>query len=869
MFPSRILRACAVAGVLAALNFVSAAIVQFDIDDNVGPSPTEPGWVRVMGSADNADTLTGTDGVRTLVLSTSGDGQDRDRNASLFAENPGLWRDFWFVSNSTLGGAQATATLSGFAADTKYTVEIWGYDKNSTGNRAVTWTDGGTGNRVTSSFNGDTTPVPASLADCVATLMVQSDAAGVITLTVAAAAGGSSGLGNIFVSGLRVSAYGGQKLPTLEAESGTLGAEYASATVAGATGITPSTNGAGSNPGSAARIASYTVQFPSASLYQLYARVYVGAGSFNDDSFFYGAGFGTKSPTTNADWVAVLSGLANTGYTAASEQVVAGGGSAGIQVWKWVKFGTFFTVNEGALTQTFQVGAREDGFYLDKLVFAPADIPLTVAELDAGLLPERPSTEVYEGPDGVAIHRFDEPYQATNYEGAQPASGLALQDGLLWGMTQGGGLQGAGTLFQLSPDGTTFDVANTLSAESGPGRPQGTLTAAGGGVFYGASQTGGTAGTGTIFKRQADGSLLVLRSFAALAPHTGFNVGGAAPSGPLLLSGSTLYGGTSLGGANGQGVLFSVGVDGTGFTVLRDFGALSPLTGFNADGAQPCGGLVLSGGRLFGVAAAGGAGGTGVVFSLAPTGAAYSVSRSFLPLDATTTTNLGGAFPCSGLVLSGGRLCGATLSGGAGGQGTLFSLETDGSGFAVLHDFSALDPATGVNGDGTGAVAGLTVSGNLLYGAASGGGTGAAGTVFSLDVTHPVLRTLHHFDPLAADGTNARGAHPVAGLLRTGNTLYGTAFSGGPGGTGVVFALPLPLDAGIRAAANPLGGTDLTVDGLGAPFSNYTIQATSDLASPTAWQDLLTTPADASGRLGYTEFNQTAPRRFFRIIANP
>ena len=869
MFPSRILRVCAAAGVLFALNAVSGAIVQFDIDDSVGPSPTEPGWVGVTGSSDNADTLTGTDGVHTLVLSTSGDGQDRDRNASLFAANAGLWRDFWFVANSTVGGAQATATLSGFAAGTKYTVEIWGYDKNSTGNRAMTWTDAVTGNGVTSSFNGDITAVPASLSDCVATLTAQSDASGVITLAGAAATGGSGGLPNVFVSGLRVSAYGGQRLPTLEAEAGTLGAEYAPATVAGVAGITPSTTGTGANPGSAARVASYAVQFPSATIYQLYARVYVGAGSFNDDSFFYGSGFGVKSPTTNSDWVAVLSGLADTGYTAASEQVVVGGGSAGIQVWKWVKFGTFFTVSEGALARTFQIGAREDGFYLDKLVFAPADVPLTVAELESGVLPERPPTEVYEGPDGVAVHRFDEPYKATNDEGAQPASGLVLQDGLLWGLSQGGGLQGAGTVFKLSPDGTAFDVANTLPAEIGPGRPQGALTAAAGGVFYGTSQTGGSAGTGTVFKRQADGSLLVLRNFAALAGHTGFNTGGAAPSGPLLLSGSTLYGATSLGGANGQGVLFSLGVDGSGFTVLREFGALSPVTGFNADGARPCGGLVLSGGRLFGVAAAGGAGGAGVVFSLDPTGAGYSVLHSFLPLDATAATNLGGAFPCNGLVLSGGRLCGATLSGGVGGQGTLFSLGTEGNAFAVLHDFSAPDPATGVNADGVAAVARLTVSGNLLYGAASGGGAGATGTVFSLDVTAPVLRTLYHFETLATDGTNAHGAHPVAELLRVNNTLCGTAFSGGPGSTGVVFAITLPLSSSLRAEANPLGGNDLTVDGLGAPFSNYTIQATSNLAVPTAWQNVLTTSADASGRLSYTESNQTAPLRFFRVISNP
>ena len=77
------------------------------------------------------------------------------------------------------------------------------------------------------------------------------------------------------------------------------------------------------------------------------------------------------------------------------------------------------------------------------------------------------------------------------------------------------------------------------------------------------------------------------------------------------------------------------------------------------------------------------------------------------------------------------------------------------------------------------------------------------------------------------------------------------------------------MSAGIRATANPLGGNDLTVAGLGAPFSSYTVQATNDLAAPGGWQDVLTTAADASGRVSHTELNQTAPLRFFRIISNP
>jgi uncharacterized repeat protein (TIGR03803 family) len=131
------------------------------------------------------------------------------------------------------------------------------------------------------------------------------------------------------------------------------------------------------------------------------------------------------------------------------------------------------------------------------------------------------------------------------------------------------------------------------------------------------------------------------------------------------------------------------------------------------------------------------------------------------------------------------------------------------------------------------------------------------------------LRTLHHFGPLEAEGLNARGAYPVAELLRSGDTLYGTAVAGGPGGTGVVFAIPLPLSIEIAAVSLGGGAPTLTVTGNGGPFSSYTVEATSDLGAPNSWQAVLTAPADASGRVTYTELLQGVPRRFFRLRPNP
>jgi hypothetical protein len=125
------------------------------------------------------------------------------------------------------------------------------------------------------------------------------------------------------------------------------------------------------NPGNALRVATYSVTFPGPGTYNLYARLRVGPDGFNDDSFFYGNGFGAKSPTADGDWQ-LANGLAAGGFTAAGDAVV-GNGTAGNLVWKWVNVSQFnpggsgtetpitFTVPAGNLTQTFQIGARENG----------------------------------------------------------------------------------------------------------------------------------------------------------------------------------------------------------------------------------------------------------------------------------------------------------------------------------------------------------------------------------------------------------------------------------------------------------------------------------------------------------------------------
>jgi uncharacterized repeat protein (TIGR03803 family) len=82
-----------------------------------------------------------------------------------------------------------------------------------------------------------------------------------------------------------------------------------------------------------------------------------------------------------------------------------------------------------------------------------------------------------------------------------------------------------------------------------------------------------------------------------------------------------LYGTTASGGGAGVGTVFKMKADGTGFTVLHSF-ALGP-----ADGNTPYCGLALDdAGHLYGTTSDGGSAGQGTLFTLNTTGTGYAIS---------------------------------------------------------------------------------------------------------------------------------------------------------------------------------------------------------------------------------------------------
>ena len=191
---------------------------------------------------------------------------------------------------------------------------------------------------------------------------------------------------------------------------------------------------------------------------------------------------------------------------------------------------------------------------------------------------------------------------------------------------------------------------------------------------------------------------------------------------------------------------------------------------------------------LYGTASQGGTTGRGTIFKINTDGTGFSVLYTFTLSDPDTGTNGDGAFPLSGLLLAGNTLYGTTSSGGSAANGTVFKIDLNGNNFATLHSFSTSNPDTGANSDGASPWAGLILSGTTLYRAASRGGDSGSGTVFKLGTDGGGFTKLHSFTGLDATTlTNSDGAFPLGGLALSGNTLYGTAYRGGSFATGTVY----------------------------------------------------------------------------------
>src|SRR5258706_13771163 len=129
-----------------------------------------------------------------------------------------------------------------------------------------------------------------------------------------------------------------------------------------------------------------------------------------------------------------------------------------------------------------------------------------------------------------------------------------------------------------------------------------------------------------------------------------------------------------------------------GQVIAQTFTNLYSFTG-GSDGASPEAGLVLSGNTLYGTARLGGSSSNGTVFAVQTNGTGFTILHSFTAVSGSLSTNSDGAAPYAALTLLGSTLYGTARDGGSSGNGTVFAINTDGTGFTNLHSFSGFSGA--------------------------------------------------------------------------------------------------------------------------------------------------------------------------------
>lgn len=345
-------------------------------------------------------------------------------------------------------------------------------------------------------------------------------------------------------------------------------------------------------------------------------------------------------------------------------------------------------------------------------------------------------------------------------------------DGALYGVTRfggisGGGISGAGIVFKLNKDGTGYTVVHQFNPSALDGEaPVAALLQATNGQFYGVTMSGSAGGGGALFRFTVDGGgYVVLRHFSA----TGGD--GAFPSAGLAAGNSNeLYGVTSSSGPWGRGAVFSVSPDGVNYRLLHVF---EPGMG---NSSKPVGRLIVEpDGRLFGVTEAGGSSGYGTIFSVTNEGADCTVLHSF------SSDNIDGLNPAAGLISGGDNaLYGTTRVGGTNSTGTVFKINKDGSGYVVLYNFG-----TG-SVDGRNPTSSLVeASDGMLYGTTKIGGGADSGSIFKINKNGSGYALIHSFETNGIDGKT-----PVVALVEASDgALYGTTQVGGTNGVGTVFRL--------------------------------------------------------------------------------
>ena len=370
-----------------------------------------------------------------------------------------------------------------------------------------------------------------------------------------------------------------------------------------------------------------------------------------------------------------------------------------------------------------------------------------------------------------------------------PKGSLTYVNGLVFGRTTttykaAHGEPHYGAIFHFDPNNvaSTYTIDHMFAghdADDGDNPRHDAMTPFNG-LLYGTTLDGGTHNNGIIFSIGQDSTgyqvLLSLHNSIGDESHSCF-----------VVANDILYGMTAAGGDEGEGVIFSFNPvvptptpTATPTPTPANFQKLFSFACASSTGKESHGRLTLdpNGTTLYGMTRKGGEHDYGVVFSIDTSGGNYQVLHDFAGGDSDGATSDHGY-----VVQSGDHLYGMTTNGGHHDDGVLFRIKTDGSSFDLLHKFGE------THHDGKNPYGSLLMVGSKLYGTTANGGDNDLGTVFVINTDGNNYQRLYSF----SGQTNGDGSKPIDNVILVNGWLYGMATEGGAYGQGAIFKVsPIP-----------------------------------------------------------------------------
>lgn len=343
--------------------------------------------------------------------------------------------------------------------------------------------------------------------------------------------------------------------------------------------------------------------------------------------------------------------------------------------------------------------------------------------------------------------------------GSNPRGSLiTASNGKMYGMTNQGGANNFGVIFEYTPGSDSVVVKWHFDGANGR-NPFGNLLQASNGKMYGMTYQGGNSNDGVLFEYNPSND-----SFYKRLDFDGTNYG-RNPFGSLMqASDGLLYALTYQGGSNNLGILFSYDISSQTFTNLHDF------TGTNT-GSNPYSTLIQANdGHLYAMTYLGGSNNLGTLFQ-------YNISGNVLTKQLDFNGSSNGRNPFGNLILgTNGNLYGEVPYGGNANAGFIFEYQTGSNVFTKL-----LDLPGGTKGrQPFGSL--FQASNQLLYGMTYQGGINNSGVLFEFDIATSFYAKKVDF------GSAINGSNPYGNLILANNLkMYGMTYQGGTNNAGVLF----------------------------------------------------------------------------------